>query len=83
MGAKEYLQYGGVKFWNNVPPEEINRFVRSLPSEKKDSLFEVVQILDQEGLITLDRDEVSTIDRGFEQLYQDGTQRLEISHKPR
>lgn len=82
MSAK-HLQYGGVKFWNNVPPEEINRFVRDLPPEKKDSLFEVAQILDQEGLITLDRDEVSTIDRGFEQLYQDGTQRLEIKHKPR
>lgn len=81
--AEKYLQYGGVKFWNNVPPEEINRFVRELPEDKKGSLFEVVQILDKEGLITLDRDEVSTIDRGFEQLYQDGTQRLEIKHKPR
>jgi uncharacterized protein (DUF2461 family) len=80
---REYLKYGGVKFWNNVPPEEINRFVRNLPPEKKDSLFEVVQILEREGLITLDRDEVSTIDRGFEELYRDGTQRLEISHKPR
>lgn len=81
--AAKYLKYGGVKFWNNVPPEEINRFVRSLPPEKKDSLFEVVQILDREGLITLDRDEVSTVDCGFEELYRDGTQRLEISHKPR
>jgi len=33
--AAKYLKYGGVKFWNNVPPEEINRFVRNLPPEKK------------------------------------------------
>lgn len=32
-----YLRYGGAKFTNNVPPEEINRFVRDLPAEDRES----------------------------------------------
>lgn len=34
-------------------PREINLFVRELPASKKDSLFEVVRVLEQEGMIEL------------------------------
>lgn len=62
MTAESFVKYGGMKFVNNVPPAEINRFVRSLPVAKRDSLFEVVKELDQAGLITLDDSELTTID---------------------
>lgn len=48
---RKHLKYGGVSFVNNVSPEEINRFVQDLPSEDKDSLFEVVNKLKEAGLI--------------------------------
>lgn len=79
----KYVKYGGIKFTNNVPPEEINKFVRELTPEKRSSLFEVIQILDREGLITLDEHEVSTIDKGFQALYEEGDHWLQLSHKPR
>ena len=62
MVPKKFVKYGGMKFENNVPVEEINNFVKSLPPEKKDSLFEVVKELDSAGLITLDDSELTTID---------------------
>lgn len=62
MTAESYIKYGGMKFVNNVHPAEINRFVRTLPAEKRDSLFEVVHELDRAGLITLDDSELTTID---------------------
>lgn len=83
MSQKQYIKYGGVMFENNVPPEEINKFVRELPESKRSSLFEVVKILDQAGLITLYPDEVTTIDEGFAALYEEGEHKLQISHKPR
>lgn len=62
MTAESFVKYGGMKFVNNVPPAEINRFVRALPAGKRDSLFEVVRELDRAGLITLDDSELTTID---------------------
>ncbi|WP_268236563.1 hypothetical protein [Caldalkalibacillus thermarum] len=32
---EHFAQFGGVHFINNVPPEEINRFVRELPEAKR------------------------------------------------
>jgi len=58
----KFIKYGGVHFINNVSPEEINDFVRQLPAEQKDSLFEVVKELDAAGLITLDLSKISTAD---------------------
>ena len=57
----------GVRFENNVSPEEINEFVRNLPSSQKDSLFEVVSLLHKEGLITLYDGDSITIDRNMEE----------------
>jgi hypothetical protein len=46
----------GVHFSNRVPPEEINRFVRELPPEKRESLFEVLKELEQAGMIVIHND---------------------------
>lgn len=62
MGHDKHIKYGGVRFYNNVSPKEINMFVRDLPSDKKDSLFEVIHELEKEGLITIENGHVSTID---------------------
>lgn len=58
------MKYGGVKFRNLVPPVKINRFVRKLPQNKKDSLFEVATELSEVGMIEILNDrEHSTIDQ--------------------
>lgn len=67
MTVESYVKYGGMKFVNNVPPAEINEFVRNLPAEKRESLFEVVHELDRAGLISLDDSELTTIDTETEQ----------------
>lgn len=54
MVAEKVVKFGGIAFHNNVEPEEINKFVRELPQQKKDSLFEVLKELDAQGLITFD-----------------------------
>jgi hypothetical protein len=51
-----YANHGGVHFTQNVPAAQINNFVRELPGEKRDSLFEVLGELEQAGLITLHND---------------------------
>lgn len=57
------LKFGGVKILNLVPPVKINRFVRSLPDTKRDSLFEIASELRQAGLIkVLNERAQSTID---------------------
>ena len=73
----QYLRYGGAKFTNNVPPEEINRFVRNLPAKDRESMSKVVTILAREGLIALDRHNVSSIDEGFVHLYTEDEARSE------
>lgn len=47
---EHFARHGGVHFSNRVPPEEINRFVRELPPEKRESLFEVLKELEQAGM---------------------------------
>jgi len=60
---KEYiLKYGGVKFVNNVPPEQINEFVARLPEQKRSSLYEVAKELWHQGLITIKPGEFYTVD---------------------
>lgn len=53
-----YVRHGGVHFRNNATPQEINNYVRKLPAGKRDSLFEVLDQLDQAGLITVLNDHV-------------------------
>jgi hypothetical protein len=47
------IKYGGIKYINNVPLEEINKFVEELPEEKRESMAEVTQILKEKGMISL------------------------------
>lgn len=49
--AKNILKYGGVEFRAHASPEEINRFVRDLPEERRRSLQKVAQALRDAGLI--------------------------------
>jgi hypothetical protein len=52
-----HAKFGGVHFVNLVPQRQINAFVRELPSDKRDSLFEVMHVLDENGLIQILNDE--------------------------
>lgn len=61
---EHFARHGGVHFQSNRPPEEINAYVRNLPADKRDSLFEVLQELNRAGLITLYNDEVWTDGEG-------------------
>lgn len=62
---ERFLKYGGVKFRAKADPEEINRFVRSLPDDRRRSLAAVARALRDAGLIELEG-EFSTIDDELE-----------------
>lgn len=51
-----FVRHGGVHFRNNTSPQDINNFVRKLPAGKRESLFEVLEQLDNAGLITIHND---------------------------
>ena len=53
---EHFARHGGVHFRTNASPQEINNFIRKLPAGKRDSLFEVLDQLDQAGLITVVND---------------------------
>ena len=65
---KQYLKYGGVRFVNNATPEEINSFVDGLSDVQRRSLFNVVTLLEEEGLISLIEGDTTTIDKNMEEL---------------
>lgn len=64
---KQYLKYGGVRFINNTTPEEINTFVDGLSDTQRRSLFNVVTLLEEEGLISLIEGDTTTIDKNMEE----------------
>lgn len=64
---KQYLKYGGVRFVNNATPEEITSFVNSLPNDERNSLYNVVNLLEDEGLISLIEGDTTTIDKSMEE----------------
>lgn len=66
MKGGAHARFGGVKFRNNAPVEEINKFVRGLRAEERESLFEVLTRLQSEGLITIDDEDITTIDRSMQ-----------------
>lgn len=49
----KHIRFSDIGFRLLAHPRDINLFVRELPAEKKNSLFEVVRALEQEGLIEL------------------------------
>ncbi|MBL0385324.1 hypothetical protein JJB07_01580 [Tumebacillus sp. ITR2] len=51
-----YANHGGVHFTQNVPADQINNFVRELPSDKRDNLFEVLGELETAGMIKITND---------------------------
>ncbi|MCS1352646.1 hypothetical protein [Mechercharimyces sp. CAU 1602] len=51
-----FARHGGVHFTANVSADQINQFVNDLPSEKRNSLYEVMKHLDEAGLISLYND---------------------------
>ncbi|KXS43255.1 MULTISPECIES: hypothetical protein [unclassified Candidatus Frackibacter] len=60
---EQHMKFGGMKVKNEVPIEEINDFILSLPDEKRDSWAEVTQILEDKGMISMEGgNEYSTID---------------------
>lgn len=64
---KHYLKYGGVRFVNNATPEEINAFVNELSDTQRRSLFNVVTLLEEEGLISLIEGDTTTMDKNIEE----------------
>lgn len=65
--AEYYLKYAGARFVRNAPQEEINAFVNGLSEEERSSLYNVVNLLEQEGLITLVPGDSTTIDQDMEE----------------
>lgn len=61
MSPDKYIKYGGMKFEQKAKTREINRFVNQLPEEKRQSMHQVVNELDEANLIEL-KNEVTTID---------------------
>ncbi len=59
---EHFLKFGGVKFEYKAPEREIWKFINSLPSDKKESIAELSQILNDKGYIDL-KPEFSTIDK--------------------
>ncbi|MCL6452753.1 MAG: hypothetical protein K6T78_03885 [Alicyclobacillus sp.] len=51
-----HAKYGGVHFTQLRHAREINDFVRQLPDEQRDSLFEVLQALNENGYIRIEND---------------------------
>ena len=64
---KHYLKYGGVRFVNNATPEEINAFVNELSDTQRRSLFNVVTLLEEEGLISLIEGDTTIMDKNMEE----------------
>lgn len=51
-----YARHGGVHFTQLAHTREINDFVRNLPEDQRDNLFEVIQALHNQGLIRIEND---------------------------
>ncbi|MFC7440127.1 hypothetical protein [Laceyella putida] len=55
---EHFARHGGTHFRANVSEQEINAYVRSLPEEKRESMYEVMKELAAAGKITLLNDGV-------------------------
>ncbi|SFS36488.1 hypothetical protein [Marininema halotolerans] len=51
-----FARHGGVHFSPNASAEEINQFVNEMPVDQRDSFYEVIKSLSDQGLITLHND---------------------------
>ena len=64
--AEYYLKYAGARFVRNAPQEEINAFHEEVHAMNV-ALYNVVNLLEQEGLITLVPGDSTTIDQDMEE----------------
>ncbi|SMO68304.1 hypothetical protein [Melghirimyces algeriensis] len=53
---EHFARHGGVHFTPNASPEIINRFVKNLPIERRESFYEIMKELSEADLITLHND---------------------------
>ncbi|WP_227874322.1 hypothetical protein [Tumebacillus algifaecis] len=51
-----YARHGGVHFTQKASAEEINRYVKNLPEDRRESLFEVLDELSSAGMIQIQND---------------------------
>ena len=51
-----FAEHGGVHYRTNVPKQQINLYVRSLPENKRQSMFQVMKELESAGMITIYND---------------------------
>jgi hypothetical protein len=51
-----FAKHGGVHYRTNVPKQQINLYVRSLPEHKRQSMFQVMKELESAGMITIYND---------------------------
>jgi hypothetical protein len=58
LSQDHFARHGGVHFSLLGSEEELNRFVRELPEEKRESLFTVMKELEKAGLIRIHNDGV-------------------------
>jgi hypothetical protein len=58
MTQDHYARHGGVHFTQNRSAEEINNYIREMPGDKRESLFEVLDELNKAGMITIQNDGV-------------------------
>lgn len=54
--AGQHIKYAAVGFRPKASPSTINRFIRELPEEKRQSLFQVAEELKSSDLIELSED---------------------------
>jgi hypothetical protein len=48
-----FARHGGVHFRANVPEQQINRFVASLPESRRSNMAQVMKELESAGMITI------------------------------
>lgn len=58
MQQERFARHGGVHFENIASPAEINQYVKDLPEDKRESMFEVLHELNNAGLIRFMNDGV-------------------------
>lgn len=56
MERSLFAKHGGVHFTQLASTREINEFVRDLPQDQRDSIFEVMHELHRSGYIRINND---------------------------
>lgn len=62
--GEHFAKHGGVHYQTNVPKEQINLYVRSLPESKRQSMYQVMKELEAAGMITVFNDGALTDGEG-------------------